>query len=154
MRPFLTSIIFLSMLSSKNSNAQDLDYNLDDGYIAKGYDVVSYFNGQPKEGVKEYMFQHKYAKLKFANRENLEAFKNNPEKFMPQYGGYCAWAIADKAKKVDIDPESYEIRDGKLYLFYDTIFADTLKKWQKNNPEKLRDEADRKWEKVKYDIDN
>ena len=142
------------MLFHINSNAQELDYNLDDGYIAKGYDVVSYFNSNPMEGVKEYITEYGNAKLKFANRENLEAFKENPEKYMPQYGGYCAWAVADNGKKVDIDPESYEIRDGKLYLFYDSFFANTLKKWKKNNPEQLRDKADRKWEKVKYDIDN
>ena len=57
-------------------------------------------------------------KFKFSSEKNLALFKESPEKYIPQYGGYCAYAIAAKKTKMYIDAEAYEIRDGKLYLFY------------------------------------
>ncbi len=76
-------------------------------------------------------------------------FKKILKTIFPEYGGYCAWAIADSGKMVDVDPESFQILDGKLYLFYDSIFAHTLKKWQNNNPEKLKKIADKKWQNMR-----
>jgi len=57
------------------------------------------------------------ANYKFSTKQHLVTFKTNPKKYIPQYGGYCAYAIAEKSKKVSINPETYDIIDGKLYLF-------------------------------------
>jgi len=87
--------------------------------------------------------------FKFASQENLNTFKENPDKFLPQYGGYCAYAIALKSKKVGINPETFEIRDGKLYLFYNSWGTNTLKLWKKNILKGLQKKADKNWELMK-----
>ena len=88
-------------------------------------------------------------KYKIASQENLEKFKSNPDKYIPQYGGYCAYAIAIDGEKVDINPNTFEIRDDKLYLFYNSWGINTLKKWEKEDAVKLKKEADSKWKKIK-----
>ena len=75
----------------------------------------------------------------------MNLFKNSPKKYIPEYGGWCAYAIALKNKKVTIDPVTYEIRDGNLYLFYKTKFINTHKKWLTKNPKKLIQKANVNW---------
>ena len=72
------------------------------------------------------------------------------EAYIPQYGGYCAYAVAESSKKVNIDPETFEIRDGKLYLFYNSWGNNTLKKWNKKNVKGLQKKADLNWEVIKF----
>ena len=83
----------------------------------------------------------------FVSKENKEKFEAAPEQFVPQYGGYCAYAIGLKEKKVSIDPETFEIRDGKLYLFYNKFGTNTLDLWNEQNPEELKAKADAYWSK-------
>ena len=82
-------------------------------------------------------------------KENLEKFNADPEYYTPQYGGYCAYAIGKNGDKVKIDPKTFEIRDGKLYLFYHTFFANTLEKWLEEGAEELKKDADKNWIKIK-----
>lgn len=124
------------------------DVNTKKGYAAKGYDVVAYFNNDPQKGEQAFSTIHAGAKYKFKDQTNLDTFLDNPEMFVPQYGGYCAYAVATDAKKVGINPKSFQIKDGKLYLFYDSIFADTLEKWNEAGPEMLQKRADENWEKI------
>ncbi|WP_035335521.1 YHS domain-containing (seleno)protein [Dokdonia sp. PRO95] len=131
------------------ATAQKTDYNLKKGYVAEGYDVTEYFNNKAIEGNKEFTTTYDGAKFKFASHENLEAFLLTPEKFIPQYGGYCAYAIADKGKKVSIDPETFEIRDGKLYLFYNSWGVNTLEKWNEEGAAALKKKADIEWKSVR-----
>ena len=121
------------------------DYNTKKGFVAEGYDVVEYFNDMAIEVDKRIILEHDGVKYKFSSQENLERFKANPEKNIPQYGGYCAYAIAVNAKKVSIDPETFEIRDGKLYLFYNAWGTNTLELWQKENVKGLLEKADQNW---------
>ncbi|WP_299127470.1 YHS domain-containing (seleno)protein [uncultured Winogradskyella sp.] len=144
----ITLILYLVALSTYSQN---IDYNLKDGFIAKGYDVVAYFNNAPKEGLQEFATSYKGVNFKFASKANLETFLEHPEKYIPQYGGYCAYAIAINSKKVDINPETFEVRDGKLYLFYNSWGNNTLKKWLKKNVKGLKQKADLHWEAVKFD---
>lgn len=138
-------LLAFSLLLSVVSFSQKKDYNLKKGYIAEGYDVVSYFKNKAIEGKKEFTTTHKGVKFKFVNKQNLETFIKNPKKYIPQYGGWCAYALGASNKKYDINPESFEIRDGKLYLFYDAWGIDTYDKWTKENPEKLKKQADQNW---------
>jgi YHS domain-containing protein len=133
-----------------SSIAQQKDYYLDKGYVAEGYDVTEYFNNNSVEGNKKFVANDDSVKYKFSSQENLDKFKANPGKYRPQYGGYCAYALATKGDKVDSDPETFEIREGKLYLFYNSWGTNTFKKWKANRPEQLRKEADVNWIKVKY----
>lgn len=139
-----TFLLFSFFITTAQSNL-----NLKDGFIAEGYDVVSYFENKAEEGHNDFSYTLNGAKYKFTTQEHLKAFKENPDKYMPQYGGFCAYAIAEKGKKVSINPEAFEIRNGKLYLFYKTVFANTLKSWQEGNPENLLKKADLNWNKIK-----
>ena len=103
-----------------NLTAQTIDYNTEKGYVAEGYDVVSYFDNQIMKGKNEFKTTHDGVNYRFSTEDNLKTFNENPSKYVPQYGGYCAYAIGAKASKVGINPETYEIRDGKLYLFYNS----------------------------------
>ncbi|MCB4807027.1 YHS domain-containing protein [Tamlana sp. 62-3] len=146
MKLFL-ALCFLSIYSLQ---AQQIDYNLKKGYVAEGYDVVSYFKDTPVEGKKELTTTYNGAKFKFSSSENLEKFKQDPERYIPQYGGYCAYAIAEKGEKVGVDPETYQIKDGKLYLFYNSWGINTLKSWEKAGSDKLQAQADGYWQKIKF----
>jgi YHS domain-containing protein len=90
--------------------------NAVDGTGVKGYDPVAYFTlGQPTPGVDQYMYRWKSVTYRFASVGNLQLFKSDPEKYLPQYGGYCAYAMSLN-RIADIDPARWTIVDGKLYL--------------------------------------
>ncbi len=118
------------------------------GFVAEGYDVTEYFNGNAAEGNKMYSTIYEGAKFAFKTEENKKKFEANPIKYLPQYGGYCAYALGYKDDLVDINAETFEIRDGKLYLFYNSWGINTLKKWLKENPTELKSRADMNWEKI------
>ncbi len=141
-------LFYFTVISSTFS--QTIDYNTKDGYMAKGYDVVAYFNNEVKEGLKQFSATHNSIDFKFSSQESLNTFLENPTKYIPQYGGYCAYAIAISSKKVDINPKTFEIRDGKLYLFYNSWGNNTLKKWLKKDVKGLQKKADLNWEAVKF----
>ncbi|MBI1300706.1 MAG: YHS domain-containing protein [Alphaproteobacteria bacterium] len=89
-----------------------------------GYDTVSYFtDGGPVKGNKEFQTQWKGADWYFVSQENLDKFKADPEQYAPQYGGYCAWAVAH-GNTVGSDPLQYHIEEGKLYLNYSQSIKD------------------------------
>ncbi len=138
---FITSIYTVS--------AQSIDYNLKKGFVAEGYDVVEYFNNKAIEGNKKFIAKHDNVSYKFTSKENLDTFNSNPKKYAPQYGGYCAYAVAVKGKKVDIDPETFEIRDGKLYLFYNSWGTNTLELWIEENAIELQMKADKNWKTIR-----
>ncbi len=109
-----------------------------------GYDTVAYFTeNQAVKGSKQFKTEYKGATWRFKNTDNLAAFKANPEKYAPQYGGYCAWAVAnnDTAKG---DPHQWTIHSGKLYLNYD---AEIQSRWLKDK-EGFINAADKNWPNV------
>jgi len=144
---YLTLLLFLSQALF----SQQIDYNTKKGFVAEGYDVVSYFTKKtPLKGNKIYEATFENAKFRFATQEHLNLFKENPKKYIPQYGGYCAYAVAAKKTKMYIDADAYEIRDGKLYLFYSSWLGSKLKDWQTEDTKKLQEKADKNWQEIKY----
>ena len=125
------------------------EYNLKKGYVAEGYDVVSYFSNTPEKGDSAYTAKFEGVKFKFVSKQNLETFKSTPKKYTPAYGGFCAYAVGAKAERVSIDPETFEIRDGKLYLFYNSWGTNTFEMWQEEGAEQLKEKADKNWIKIK-----
>ncbi|MBT3359916.1 MAG: YHS domain-containing protein [Rhodospirillales bacterium] len=88
------------------------------GSAIKGYDSVAYFKaGKPIKGSGDHSLEWKGATWKFASAENREAFAAMPEKYAPQFGGYCAWAVS-QGYTAKIDPDAWHIENGKLYLNY------------------------------------
>ena len=80
----------------------------------------------------------------FSSQQNLNLFKANPSKYEPQFGGWCAYAMGNTGEKVEVDPETFKILNGKLYLFYNKLFTNTLKSWNKNE-NKLLNQANANW---------
>ncbi|MBY0468156.1 MAG: YHS domain-containing protein [Burkholderiaceae bacterium] len=94
-----------------------------------GYDTVAYFtDGRPVKGSDSFVTTWMGAKWKFSTQAHLDLFKATPEKYAPQYGGYCAYGVSVD-NLVSIEPDKFKIIDGKLYLNYD---ADVQQKWLKN----------------------
>lgn len=146
----LISVWLLAFVAQADTSSQrQKHYNLKGNLALKGYDPVSYFSGKPKKGSANHIHTVNGVTYHFSSTENLKKFKSNPFKYEPQYGGWCAYAFAIKAGKVKINPKSYKIINGKLYLFYKTALGgDTLKKWNKNNDEAQLEVAESEWGKL------
>ncbi len=136
------------------SAAAELKSNLDkDGVVLHGYDAVSYFKSteskpaEPQKGDPKFQTKYDGAIYFFANEANKKEFLSNSRKYAPQFGGWCAYAVADSKSKVDVDPKSFEIRDGRLLLFYNGVWANTRKKWLKD-PKTFLKTADANWPEV------
>ena len=114
------------------------------GRAIRGYDPVAYFTeGKPVKGSSDFETEWKGATWRFASAANREAFLADPEKYAPQYGGYCAWAVS-QGQTAPIEPEQWSIVDGKLYLNYN---ADVQAKWKADVPGFIA-RADENWPKV------
>ena len=122
-------------------------FNLEKGIAVQGYDVVAYFEGRAVKGNSSLAVIHQGVRYHFSTAANKEEFKKNPAKYEPQYGGWCAYAMGESGEKVEIDPETFKILNGKLYLFYNKRFNNTLKSWNKNEPV-LKSKADANWSKL------
>jgi YHS domain-containing protein len=142
-------VIVLSLVSVM-SFGQKIDYNLQKGHVAVGYDVVSYFDNDPTKGKSSLVYNYENAKFKFSSQSNLDKFKANPTKYIPQYAGWCAYAMAAKSKKVEINPTTFEIRNGKLYLFYNKYFNNTFESWLEEMPDELVKKGNTNWSKIKF----
>ena len=143
-------LLFLFLGTSTLLSAQQIDYNTKKGFVADGYDVVSYFvDHKPVEGKKKFITTYDGAKFQFSSENNLKMFTGNPKKYIPQCGGFCAYAIATRNERKEIDPETFEIRDGKLYLFYNKWFSNKLESWLEEDTAKLQKDAANNWAKLK-----
>lgn len=112
------------------------------------YDPVSYFGGaKPLKGRAEIRAKVGSTSYVFASEENKKAFLAAPEKFTPQFEGWCAYGSAN-GKKISVDPLQFKVTDGKLYLFYKDFFTDTRSKWLKDESGLLT-KAVANWPKVR-----
>lgn len=125
-------------------------FNLDKNKLAiEGYDPVAYFpegGGKPLKGSDKISVTHKGVVYRFASEANKALFLKTPDRFEPQYGGWCAYAMA-QGEKVEIDPKSFKITDGKLHLFYKSFFNDTREKWIKDEAA-LATKANSNWKSI------
>lgn len=134
------SLGFLSL-----SNAAVPSYNQSaDGIMLHGYDPVSYFDGQPEAGAEAHSLSYQRKIYYFKSAENKQRFLVDPERFQPSYGGFCAFGVR-MAKKFDIDPEAYQIVDGRLYVLLNRA---TLGVWQEDTPSNIAI-ANNNWPKIK-----
>lgn len=146
----LFSIHFL-LLSLITAYAQ-VDPVNKDGVAVGGYDVVSYFKpGGPQKGNSSFKHIYNSVTYYFASADNLGLFIENPEKFIPQFDGYCALAVS-YGKKISIDPTTYKVTNNKLYLFFKGKTThgsvNSIETWNKNEA-KLLEKAERLWPDVK-----
>lgn len=129
---FITALMLLGMAAHAASPVNTLKnsfFSSPTDTAINGYDTVAYFTeNRPVKGQDVFVLDWKGAKWKFASQGNLDLFKANPDKYAPQYGGYCAYGVA-KDSLVKVDPDQFTILDGKLYLNYD---AGVQKDWLKD----------------------
>ncbi len=148
MKNRLTFLLLLCahLLCAQSDEARKKNYNIKKNVAIEGYDPVSYFNNQPVVGESKFIFTYKGVVYQFNNATNLAKFKAEPEKYEPAYGGWCAYAMSNTGEKVKIDPETYKIMDGKLFLFYNFWGNNTLTDWNKNE-KSLKLKGDKNWKK-------
>ncbi len=134
-------IVGIAGSTSAGSDSPVPAVNAKEGIGLKGYDPVAYFiTGAPTKGSEQYSFAWKGVTYRLASAGNLEKFKANPEKYLPQYGGYCAYAMS-LDRIADIDPSRWAIANGKLYL-NNGFVAEKL--WSLNKNGNI-ESADRNW---------
>jgi len=144
----LKALLLMFFISINSAHSEEQIYT---GYFnnkaAGGYDVVAYFSEQkPVEGDSDFTHKYKGADWYFSNQANLDKFKANPEDFAPQYGGYCAWAMA-RNKTAPGNPPFWTIYKDKLFLNYDQSVVDT---WRANKDAFIK-QADLNWANLDKD---
>ncbi len=133
---------------AQNSDQRKKQFNTNDGLALQGYDAVAYFTqNKAIKGNKNFAVIYEGLLYHFTSVENKETFKKNPAKYEPEYGGWCAYAMGAKGEKVEIDPKTFKVLNGKLYLFYNKYFNNTLTDWNKDE-NNLKKKADASWQKL------
>jgi hypothetical protein len=130
----ITLLFFIATYSQGQSSS----YTTQNGVAIKGYDAVAYFTDNAAVlGVKQYSYIWQGAEWHFKNQAHLDAFKASPQKYAPQFGGYCAYGVSQN-HKAPTEPTAFTIIDGKLYLNYNDKVKETWRKDTKNNIEKAQ----------------
>lgn len=140
--PFLFSALFaVFTLFAQAQERHNVDKN---GVILKGYDPVAYFTEQKAvKGSADLTYTHRGDVYQFSSAANREAFKSDPDKYAPLFGGYCGYAVS-QGYTYDIDPRQFTFADGRLVLQYN---ASALASWKKD-PKSL-EKAKGNWERLK-----
>lgn len=138
-------LLLTSALSAQETSVRLKHFNLTNGLAIEGYDPVSYFTkGKAEMGTSKYSVSFLGVKYLFSCQKNKELFVSSPTKYEPQFGGWCAFAMGDSGKKVEINPSTFKIINDKLYLFYNAFFNNTLTDWNKEEG-KLKIKAEKNW---------
>ena len=133
--------VALAPLSILMPKAQAGEFLSSDGVAVAGHDVVAYFTeGKPVKGRQEHRVEYRGSVFLFASEANRVAFAAEPARYAPQYGGYCAFGVA-QGYKASIDPRAFSIVDGRLYLNFST---EVRRQWSRDQPGHIR-QADAKW---------
>jgi YHS domain-containing protein len=120
------------------------DFFETDGVALRGYDPVAYFvTAEPQKGQSQYSYEYKGSKFYFANESNRRAFVAAPQKYAPQFGGYCAYGTS-QGYKVSTQPDAFAIVKDKLYLNYNKKVQEI---WQQDVPGNI-ERAEKNWPEV------
>lgn len=145
---FLMSFLLVSIVTFAQSEngTRRRNFNTENFIGLREFDPVSYFKKKPVRGNPKIDFDYKGITYYFSSEANREEFKKSPSKYEPAYGGWCAYTVATKGDRVKVDPTSYKIVDGKLYLFYNFGGDNRLMKWNASGDyKKLKASADKNW---------
>jgi len=149
-RVFLAGLICLLALASSTCAAEKDHANVDKDHLGiKGYDPVAYFeDGKPQSGDANITAEYQGVTYRFASEAHLKKFQQDPSRFVPAYG----WLVRDRPSpqitaSVDIDPKSFKVTGGRLYLFYKGLLGDARKAWVKDEPGNIV-KANENWKKT------
>ena len=151
MKKAVTSLAFIFLLAAgatAQSSSRAKEFNLSNNVAIKGYDPVAYFmQNKAVKGSRDFSATADGVEYHFANADDKIIFLKDWKKYEPQYGGWCAYAMGASGEKVDIDPATYKVINGKLFLFYHSWINNTLNKWN-NDEMNLHVKADINWAKL------
>lgn len=137
-------LIAIAAVSLMSTAALAGDFFETDGVALRGYDPVAYFvAAEPQQGQSQYSYEYKGSKFYFANEANRRAFMKTPEKYAPQFGGYCAYGTS-QGYKVSTQPDAFAIVKDKLYLNYNKKVQGI---WQQDVPGNI-ERAEKNWPEV------
>jgi YHS domain-containing protein len=143
----LVVLLFTITAFAQNSVKRVKEFNLENKVAIQGYDPVAYFTQKKAvKGKSSFTTTYEGVTYNFSSQANKDLFLKKPSSYEPQYGGWCAFAMGDYGEKVEINPETFKIIDGKLYLYYNAFFNNTLKSWNKDETN-LKKKADSNWKK-------
>jgi YHS domain-containing protein len=135
----------LGLAEAPEPAAARAQYDLDHGLALQGYDAVAYFTeAKAVKGDASLHVDFEGATYWFSSPANRNAFRADPDRYRPAYGGWCAWAMVD-GEKTRPDPTNFIVSNGRLFLFYKNFFVDTKSKWQRGDPAALERKADAHW---------
>ncbi|MFS4492633.1 YHS domain-containing (seleno)protein [Maribacter sp. 2308TA10-17] len=142
----VVAFVFASTVSAQDNMAN----NIDNSNIAlEGYSPVSYLDlGLAQRGSKEFKSEHNKVVYYLTSAEQKATFDKNPSKYLPQYGGFCAFG-AYAGAKFRVDPNKFIVKDGKYYLYLNNVELDAKQLWlAENDHSKLKSTADANWKKL------
>ena len=140
--------VFALIASAQDPSIRKKHFNIDDGIALSGYDAVAYLNEKRAvKGKREFLAVHEGINYYFSSAANRDEFRKNPARYEPAYGGWCAYAMGATGEKVSVDPKTFKIVNGRLNLFYNRLFNNTLEDWNKDESN-LKKKADLNWAKV------
>ncbi len=150
---FTCFIILGSFENGYTQQTQSKVYKTQKNVAIGGNDVVAYFTqNDAVRGSQKHTVLYRGVDYWFSNLENKNKFKASPTSFLPEYGGYCAFAMAMKNAKVPSDPNTFKLHDGKLYLFFNDYYQgepfNTIIPWNADEKSMVNN-ADTNWEKIK-----
>ncbi|HNP33012.1 MAG TPA: YHS domain-containing (seleno)protein [Flavobacterium sp.] len=145
-------ILFVALLSiatfGQTAAKRAVEFNLENKVAIQGYDPVAYFTQKKAvKGKPAIATTYEGVIYNFSSQANKDLFLKTPSAYEPQYGGWCAYAMGANGEKVEINPETFKIVDGKLNLYYNAFFNNTLKSWNKDEVN-LKKKADANWKKI------
>jgi YHS domain-containing protein len=145
----LLSIMSFSSWSQETAAGRQKHFNTFKNHLAiQGYDPVAYFTeGKGVKGSGNYRAEVNGIIYHFSTEANRDLFQKNPSKYEPQYGGWCAYAMGNDGDKVAINPSTFKIVNGKLYLFYNKGGENTRVYWNDNQDEQIKT-ANANWKKI------
>ena len=138
----LITTCFTAVGQTENVRAQH--FNIKKTVALEGIDPVSYFKGKAAKGTEKFAHTFKGLTYYFVNNENLEEFKKSPSKYEPAYGGWCAYHMSVDGQRVRVDPSTFKIINGKVYLYSTFTRKNYLRAWEQNE-KKYKESADKLW---------
>ena len=140
---FLVLVLFTFSLNAQVKHTANINKY---GVALDGNDPTSYFHSKPVKGKNEFKSTYNGTSYLFESKENKAQFDKSPQNFEPQYGGWCAYAVGKTDENVEVNPQTYKVLNGKLYLFYNKFFTNTLELWNKDEADLLKN-ANKNWSK-------